>query len=464
MIGEYIKKNFDEVLEFCGSLSNEHHSVDNIQFILRYSKHKPSKIQGQIFGNKDTSNSIIKLLNASRSWLKISSKNRQREISCERISIQRISMGDLASESKNNVFKIADFEAYEINNIHYINKLEENIERHITFFISGVKRIFNIHETFERSFDGSIKSKIESNKINIDNRVLVEFVPWYFYDKSSDSSDVELTTNIIALHIMTKLSLEEFSNEAFLEFGKTTADNLLSIYSFLSRQWIVWFAYIFQNNEKVHTFYKQSRNTKNIDVYDDTIPIKWKDINKFVTQSMKKYNDILEMGYDINTAITYFISGAEEKYIEAQFTTTFLSLEKIKDNYETINHLQKILPTNKFDKLRKILSMKISEFIEDEEKQINTIDKIAELNRPSIRSTFNKICDTFSINWNDLYPDGNDITIFNTRNKLFHSSKEIDFDYLIYEYKRLQIILIRIILKIFEWDDLSCTSMISLHI
>jgi len=457
MIKNYIKKSFDEVIEFLGSLSDGDHTVEDLQFIINYSQIRPSQILGKIIGDINTYRSLHVLMNSSKTWLKLNSKSEEDEIYSEKVHIRNLSAQYLVSNSKTSVFEVANLELYDFHNIHLFQKPEEHEKRHLTYYLAGVKDIFDVREWRIPSFNGSAKNEIKGLKLNIDEKVSTEIVPCYFYDQSHEAPDIELSTRILVLDFSTNLSKEEFSDNEFLEFGEKASNDLLILYSFLARQWIVWYSYVLADSHKVHCFYRHTREVTDTKIYHDSIPIKWSDISNFIHSSYKQLNLAKKQGFDLDKAISYYITGSAEKYLETQFTTTFLALEKIKADYESINNLGKILPSDEFETLRKYISSSISQFTNDKNAECDIKLKIPELNRPPIRSTIDKILQFYSIEWKDLYPEGSDLTIFNTRNKLFHSARKVDFDYLIKEMDRLQILLARIILKILGWNDLSNT-------
>jgi hypothetical protein len=59
----------------------------------------------------------------------------------------------------------------------------------------------------------------------------------------------------------------------------------------------------------------------------------------------------------------------------------------------------------------------------------------------------------YNVNWKDLYPPGSDFTLIKTRDNLFHSSIDIDYDNLIKELHRLQALLERLLLSVLGWSN-----------
>lgn len=456
MLKNYIKKNFDEVIEFFGSLSDGDHTVGDLQFIVSFSKIKPGRISGKIIGDTDTSRLLVSLMNSKKTYLKLISKWENTERYSEKVIIHSFSGRYLFGGLK-GASEVANFELYDFNDIYYFEKPHELNERHLTYYLAGVKDIFDVWAMQIPSVNGTTQNKIKGLKLNIDERVSAEITPWYFYEQSHEDPEIELSTKVLILDFSTSLTKEEFQDNEFLQFGEKASNDLLILYSFLVGQWIVWYSYILETNDRVHSFYRHTRDVTSTKIYRDSIPIKWSDISDFIHSSYKQLNLVRQQGFDLDKVISYYITGSLEKYLETQFTTTFLALEKIKADYESINNLGKTLSSNEFEKLKKFISSSISQFTDNKNAESDICSKIPELNRPPIRTTIEKIFQFYSIEWKDLYPEGSDLTIFNTRNKLFHSAKNIDFNYLSKEMERLQILLTRMILKILGWNDLSNT-------
>ena len=66
-----------------------------------------------------------------------------------------------------------------------------------------------------------------------------------------------------------------------------------------------------------------------------------------------------------------------------------------------------------------------------------------------------KMLEDLKIEKKDLYPVGEKITLITTRNNLFHSSVNPDYDLLIKEDMRLDALVGRILLRTLDWDDIS---------
>jgi hypothetical protein len=132
-----------------------------------------------------------------------------------------------------------------------------------------------------------------------------------------------------------------------------------------------------------------------------------------------------------------------------------MSLEKLKDMYAIDRNINSNFSNNsEKNKILRDIRKLIRDQLPDAKSQ-PIVDKINELNRPSIWSLVDSLLSEQSVEWKDLYP--NDVakpSFFNTRNALVHSANEIDGELLFYETYRVQTIVERLILKLLGWKNI----------
>jgi len=306
---------------------------------------------------------------------------------------------------------------------------------------------------------------VKDLKLELNDKININIVPWYFYDETSTQQDIEVSTYLYALNFETHVSEEELTNEELLNQCIKIANDLLFLFSFLSNSWIVWFSYLFSTKAYFKYFIKHSRETKKIKIFPSEIPISWQSITSFILSCFPNLERLRNDKLDLTVPITYYLLGDIEEYTEAKFMTTFQALEKIKDLYSKRKGVNKNLNSTDFNKLKEKLSSIISEELSQVGSKskipidisIEIKKKLPELNRPALRTIIDRIFSEFHIKWEDLYPPGYDFTLIKTRDILVHSSELLDPHYLIKEYIRLRILISRIIIKMLGWNDLSHT-------
>jgi hypothetical protein len=87
-------------------------------------------------------------------------------------------------------------------------------------------------------------------------------------------------------------------------------------------------------------------------------------------------------------------------------------------------------------------------------------DKLPELNRPSIATQLQWVCDRFEVTWRDLYPSSLNLDkprFIQTRNEIFHSSAPVDGPFVLRETYRVSALFERLILRALGWADLAAT-------
>ncbi|GAH99313.1 unnamed protein product, partial [marine sediment metagenome] len=333
----------------------------------------------------------------------------------------------------------------------------DSLERHLTFFLAGPRRMWSIHETRDFLFTGEIKNKVHNSKIelNEDFPFEIEVIPWYFRDKTPAPDSCELTVNVLAMHFKTEESLQHLSNEDFFNSSKALVNDITLLVSFLSRRWITWYQYQLVTKDTTKTYVRRTREciTNELDWNDTFIaPHQSREFLKIGLTNLRK---LRAEGFNLFMPIVYFVSGNEAKYVEEQFTILFLSLERIKDMFALKEDFRKNLPNKAFKKLGSLVSGVIKKNVESSKVFGRIQAKIPELNRPSLRFLLESLFDRHNIDWRDIYPPASDFTLIKTRDELFHSSRELNVDLLVKELRRLQVVIQRLLLRMLGWVDLS---------
>ncbi|KAA3611169.1 MAG: hypothetical protein D8M58_14435 [Calditrichaeota bacterium] len=443
---------FLEKIEFIGNINDERIFVDNLQFEVYYSLLNRSKITGKIFGTNENYKTLINLINSSASYLNLIAEFDDEIISSSKLSLRGISGKDTSRDPKDRMnFEIGRFELLDLKIVHSFNS--ESKKRIITYFLDGPHDVWNVRKTIEKNDSGEYYDHFQKLYFDIDNDFLIYITQRVFSESdNTDTSNFDISTNKYILTVETELPIEILSDDCFIEKSKSICDDLLLLSSYLSKSWIDWYGYYLSSSNSIVKFFQKSRDVEHKTIYPDKFPINIYKNKKFFDKSIKSLND---SNFDIRMALTYFIASQKSKHVEEQFTTLFLSLEKLKDSFALQRKLSKNLSDKDFKKLRS----KISALIETEIVENDILDeikiKLPELNRPSVKTVLFNLFSELDITWKDIYPKDSDFTLIKTRDTLFHSSSKIEIDIIISEVIRLEILLDRIILKLLGWNDLS---------
>lgn len=447
------KQPFFNRHEFIGNLSRCDEVADKLHIVVQYSLIKEGEIVGKVLGTTKTCEKLRRFTNFSGPYpyLKLTS---------DEISSDRVLFGttiDRPGYNKEMSYIVANLSFEDITITRHFGPSDSH-ERHLTFFLAGPRRLWSIHETPEFSFTGDIKNKVHNSKIelNEDFPFEIEVIPCYFRDKTSaPDNHYELTANVLTMHFKTKESLEQLSNEDFVNLSKALADDIILLVSFLSRRWVTWYRYQLETNDTIRTYVRITRDCTTKELNRDDAVIEPRKSRGFLKIGLSNLRKLRAEGFNLSMPILYFVSGNEAENLEEQFTTLFLSLEKIKDMFALKENLRENLRQKSFKKLSSLISDVIEKNVESPEVINRTQKKIPELNRPSLRFVLDSLFCRYNIDWTDIYPPASKLTLIKTRDKLFHTLQEPNIDLLVKELLRLRAVIERLLLRMLCWEDLS---------
>ena len=456
MKGVGVKEPFYEQYEFLADYSKNCETAANIHTIIQFSKIKPSKICGKVFGTKVICEELTKVINQSGVYSRLESKNTDVTFfSSDEVTFPRITRRQSGYDN-NLQYEVAEISLMSLVIKERYPEIENISERHLTFFLSGPRSLWSIQMTKMPTLIGEIPAKLHNSTIELNETFpfSIEVLPYHFYDKDP-TTNYDLTTNVVALHFKTNKSTCELSDDTFLNQAMDIMDDLTILISFVSRRWVRWFRYNLETNKYRKSYIRRISECSSEE--PGWSVVKHWESRKFLQTAFTKLRELRKMQFNPKEPIIYYVSGNEAKYLEDEFAVLFLSLEKLKDLYIAKKHLTNILLTNDFILLEEQLKNQIKQNVLDSKNRDLIYRKMSELNRPPLSYVLDMMFSEYEVEWSDLYPQGCKYTFINTRNQLFHSSEKIDMEFLAKEHERLRIIVERFLLKILGWSDLAET-------
>jgi hypothetical protein len=462
MIEDIFPKNpFFERREFKGSLSRQQQTADGLQFVVQYPLTKEGEIQGKVLGDRNTFKKIEHLTSVPGPFWTLRSQKHEDlgwEMHSDEVLVPVIyGQGWPSDYAEGMTAVVADLRLEDVFMTEHLRGSATQ-DRHLTFFLAGPREMWGLQQLRVPSFTGEVKIDVRNAEIQLDESLPfdVEVCPIYFYDETSTADNYQLTTDVLTLHLKTNKSPKELSTNDFISLSKELADDLTLLVSFLSRGWVSWFRYQLVTSENTKNYIRKTRSCSTKKLRWDDGLVEHHKSRDFLRTGLRNLRELRKKGLNLVMPIVYFVSANEKKYLEEQFTTFFLSLERIKDMFAKEEKLQKNLPNAAFKKLRSSIGGLVDNEVKSSDVRDRIRTKLPELNRPSILYVLEKLFSRYGVTWQDLYPTGSQQpTLIKTRDELFHSSHEIDMDLLVRERDRLQALLERILLRMLGWDDLS---------
>lgn len=455
------KKPFFKIHEFKGSLAKQEQLADGLQVVVRYPLTREGEIRGKVVGDRDAFKKIERLFKAPGPLWTLKSQEHEDvrwQIRSDQVLVPMISdQGWPSDYGEGMATVVADLRLEDVFLTESFGTQRGTQDRQLSFFLAGPRELWGILQLRTLSYTGEVEIDVRNARVELDEPFPyeIEVRPVYFYDETSRPDRFEVTTNTLALLLKTDKSLDELPTEDFLSSGKEFADDLTLLVSFLSRRWVEWFRYELSTSESIRTYVRRTRSCS-------TNRLNWEDglmehhkCRDFLKTGLRNLRELRKAGFNLLMPIVYFVSANEKRYLEEQFTTFFLSLERIKDMFARQEGLLYNLPEEDFKKLRPAVSAVIKETVPSSKPRKVMNRKIRELNRPPLAYVLEKLFSRYDVEWRDLYPKGSDLTLVATRNDLFHSSQALNMDLVVRERDRLQALLERILLRMLGWDDIS---------
>ncbi len=448
------KQPFVKRLEFVGSLQQGDISADGLHIVLQYPQIKDGDISGAILGTTDTFKVLSKVYNISGSTLRMHSEEIQDWDT--RISSESVVRGTI----RNNQFYGSEM-SYKVADLRFLDltievKLQQTDfnERHLSFFLSGPRTLWTVYEIGEKSFTGEEKVEAKNSLIELNEKFPfeIEVRPWYFYDETPPPESFRLKTKVLVLNFKTLSPISALSNQEFIKSATAVAEDLILLVSFLSRRWVSWYRYELHTSELLLTHVRHARKCSSHEIELDESVVPFHQAREFLKVAFTNLRRLRDTHIDLKMPLVYCVSGTEATYMEEQFSIFFLALERIKDLFAIENGLQKNLSNNDFKHLHAKLSDVIQQIVRNPTAE-NVHRKLPELNRPSLRTVLDTAFTKYKVTWSDLYPPGSDFTLIRTRDNLFHSSADIDYDRLFKELHRLQALVERLLLSMLGWSN-----------
>jgi hypothetical protein len=324
---------------------------------------------------------------------------------------------------------------------------DSDTQRSVIFFLAGPHNIWPVTAWTELSWTGYVKMDVQNSEIDLGEHcsLAVKVQPRYeFYSPASLSSDPRQIATVYTLEFSDTPESAAWSADDFLTCSIGAADDLTWLMSLVSTQRTTWFAYDFIRERTLGHFVRHVP-----DCSSHVDPWAFELVSTRANWLGKGYAQLKSLrsrGIDLQLPIVNYVSGNEAKFVEGKFTSYFLALESLKDMYLDSRSETTLVSDREFRPIRGELAALLKTKFGDSAIGDGMIEKLPELNRPSLRASLEAMSSAMGVTWRDLYPNEADFTLVGTRNRLFHTAKKVPFDDLVREKERTRILVERLLL------------------
>jgi hypothetical protein len=237
-------------------------------------------------------------------------------------------------------------------------------------------------------------------------------------------------------------------------------DDFLLIASFAARQRTACLGWAASDKNSYATFYRGNYVFPRTDD-DHDIDIGVIDIRDFEKFMQVCYSEFLKFGNKLALRNSlYSVLPSQSSTLEASFLKVFAGLETLILDFRRRDAFEFILQKDEWDSFKKYLQRCIktaTDPILNPEQRASMYRKLDELNRISLRESFDLFCKKYSVDLSDLWPVfGQDglVGLVDIRNKLIHGDPLPHdlFGVLVVAKEHLLYVLERVIAMVLQWN------------
>jgi hypothetical protein len=342
--------------------------------------------------------------------------------------------------------------------LHKIWPEIQNIKREIQYFIDGPKEFWSgmtwRHIDYET---GHQIDKDYSIPIDFNIPAKLEIIEAPFHESVEiDGLPVSQKVKKVGVVFKCDQTEEEISDRDLLDLTAKAVEDMTIIASFASRNPIRWY---------MRRFYSPSKITENIRHvgYDFTQKIERHEMlidpvqcPEFLKRTVAQFRQLRSQGINLYYPLIMMPTSYHTRYMENRFTSYYQALEKLKDIWAVSNGLDTITNEEEYGEIKKRIILLLDSKFSDVVINSSIKEKLIELNRPSFWKILDKMLEKHSIDWRKFYPvnmKSDRPTFISTRNKWFHTNKDVDHSVLSKETERVRIITELLLIKYLGWTS-----------
>ena len=347
-------------------------------------------------------------------------------------------------------------EPQDLHIIHHLKANDSSQHTQLVFWISPNRFLTPfMHST--SSYTGDLKyERVRNVEFVMKNEVKLVFDK-HFRSKKADNGDFVQWAFLVAC---AELEIPADDVETLKKNILPDIDDFLLIASFAARQRTSCLGWTASDKNSYATFYRGNYvfpHTDGDDSLDNGL-IDIRDFEKFIQMCYPAF-----LRFDNKLALRnalYSAVPSQSRTLETSFLNVFAGLETLVLDFRRREALEFVLQKDEWSSLKKYLQKCIKTSTEpkmETEQRASMYRKLDELNRISIRESFDLFCKKYSVDLSDLWPifgyDGL-VGLVDIRNKLIHGDpfSHDMFGALIVAKEHLLYILERVLTRVLQWD------------
>lgn len=347
-------------------------------------------------------------------------------------------------------------EPQDLHVIHHHNDIDDIKHTHLVLWISPNKFLAPLMSSTS-SYTGDIEYKrVNSLSFELNNGIKL-VLDKHFRSKKGNNGDFIQWSFLVAC---AELDIAAHDVKTIKTKILPNVDDFLLISSLAARKRTACVGWTASDKNLHSTFYRGDyvfpENNEGHDIDEGIIDIS--DFERFMQVSYPtflKYNN----KFALRNAL-YSVLPNRAQTLETSLLKKFAGLETLLLDFRRNDSLEFVLEKDEWLHLKKYLQKCIKNSNDpklENNQRAFIYSKLDELNRISLRESFDLFCKKYSINLSDLWPvfgDSGLVGLVDIRNKLIHGDPlpHDMFETLIVAIEHLKYVLERILLRILNWD------------
>jgi hypothetical protein len=452
------KRPFNERYQFSGRFIVGGVPGDEVDLIIEFNMLDGGRIDGVVLGDDAASRAASVAFQANSHCQITSADSEARTILADRVLVNKLGGTEPGV--------VAHFFCGEVSETIHRQGPEG---RGISFSLAGPLGVLEPRELPTSSWTGdrTVKNYDTTLDLGVPWHGGVELRNHYAWEQIPGTAGQGRFAPVPSLTFRCEKTVEELSDVAFLSDAKEMAEDTTLLMSVAARQWVLWFGYTFWTPSAVtHVRGHRSRHGKVADHRLDDSPVGLR-AREFLKTCLPRFRERRIAGEDLRLPIAYWVPKADSRYVEERCAAAFWALEKLIDLFVKHAKKDRIVGAGAFRRVQDAIKQVLQELNIPEGRWGDSSislemlkDKLPELNRPSIATQLQWVCDRLDVTWRDLYPSSLNLDkprFIQTRNEIFHSSAPVDGPFVLRETYRVSAVFERLILRALGWADLAAT-------
>jgi hypothetical protein len=461
------KQPFYQRHQFAGQFVVGDLITDPVDLVIDFNELDGGRIEGYVLGDNLAARAIRPAFDLRVPCRIVSAGDQARMTGAEGVLITKLTnaFGHMLPFSGTSGI-VAEFSCREVSETI---QRQGPSERGIIFSLAGPLGVLEPREIPTSSWTGGRTVELFESDLDLG-------VPWhgrielrnhYLWEQIAEDPGQGRYARIPSLVLGCEASQEDLPDDVFLSEAKQLAEDVTLLMSVAARQWVVWYQYSFWTpsfvtRRRSHSSRQVSRDKHRFD--DSPVGLKGRE---FLKVCLPRFREGRSLGEDLRLPIAYWVPKVGSRYVEERFAAAFWALEKLVDLFVERAKRDRIVGSAAFERVEQCVKAALEQ-VQLPEGRWGTPsvglgmlrEKLPELNRPSIASQLQWLCDSLGVTWRDLYPPNVSLDrprFIRTRNEIFHSNAPVDGAFVLRETYRVSALFERLILKALGWTDLSAT-------